>query len=71
MGNNIYRPLRTDDPVADAEYYANRNDDIVGYCEQCGSPIYKGLSYIAMDNILLHDEHDCIMDYVRENYRED
>ena len=64
-----YRPLVTDDPVADAEAYASREPEIVGYCEDCESPIYRGLDYIEMDGILLHDEYECIMNYVRRNYK--
>ena len=54
-----YRPLVTDDPVADAEAWASREPDIVGYCEACGSPIYKGLDYINLETVLLHDEFEC------------
>ena len=54
-----YRPLVTDDPVSDAEAYASRDPEIVGYCEACGAPIYKGLDYIDLKSVLLHDEWEC------------
>ena len=54
-----YRPLVTDDPVADAEHYESKEADIIGYCEACGSPIYKGLDYIDLETVLLHDEWEC------------
>lgn len=54
-----YRPLVTDDPVSDAEHYVSRDPEIVGYCEACGAPIYKGLDYIDLQSVLLHDEWEC------------
>ena len=61
-----YRPLVTDDPVADAEYHASREPEIIGYCEACGSPIYKGLDYIDLQNIKLHDEYECKMSWLEQ-----
>lgn len=60
------RAIRTADPVADAEYYASREPEIIGYCEQCNEPIYKGDDYIDFNDTLLHDDADCILDYVRQ-----
>ena len=54
-----YRPLVTDDPVADAEHYASRETEIIGYCEAFGSPLYKGLDYIDLESVFLHDEWEC------------
>lgn len=61
-----YRPLVTDDPVADAEAWVSREPDIVGYCEACGSPIYKGLDYINLQSVLLHDEYECKMAWLNQ-----
>lgn len=69
MNSDWSRPLRTSDPVADAEAYASREPDIRGYCEECGERVYRGHDYIEMDGILLHDEYECIMTYVRNNYK--
>lgn len=65
-----YRPLVTDDPVADAEAYASREPEIIGYCEACGSPIYKGLDYIDLQSIKLHDEYECKMTWIGQFRRE-
>ena len=61
-----YKPLVTDDPVADAEYYASREPDVVGYCEACGSPIYKGLNYIEIQGVRLHDEYECKLTWLEQ-----
>jgi hypothetical protein len=71
MSSNHRYPqiLRTEDPTADAEAYASKSPDIWGHCEECGGRVYRGLDYIEMDGILLHNEYECIMNYVQRNYK--
>ena len=60
------RNWNRDDPVLDAEDYANRSYPTVGTCECCQMPIYEGLSYIDMGGVLFHNEIECIVSYCRE-----
>lgn len=58
------RDWTRDNPEADAEAYARREPEIVGYCETCGSPIYRGLTYIDLQTVLLHDEFECKIGWI-------
>lgn len=62
------RNWNRDDPVADAEDYAQRGPFAIGHCEECGDRIYRDVSHIEMDGIYLCDDTECINAYVRRNY---
>lgn len=60
------RDWTRDNPIADAEDYSNRTHPAIGTCECCNMPIYEGLSYIDLGDVLLHNENECILDYIRQ-----
>jgi hypothetical protein len=60
------RNWNRDEPEMDAEDYVSRKQSEVGTCECCNMPIYKGLSYINIHGVLIHDEIECIVDYMKQ-----
>lgn len=58
--------MRTDDPIRDAENYANREPETIGDCEACGRPIYSGDAYYDIKGILIHDEFECYHDWLSQ-----
>lgn len=42
-----------------------RESRVFGVCEGCYEDIMEGEEYIELDGDLLHDDVDCIMEYVR------
>lgn len=62
----MYRDYGRDDPVADAEEYASRESEFVGYCETCGQAIYKGDDYLDIDGTYLHDDYDCTAYWLKQ-----
>ena len=59
---SIYDPLRTADPVADAERWVSREDKrpLRGYCIMCHEPVYgENDSYDADDAYLFEDGIVC------------
>lgn len=61
MGRNWFR----DDPVADAEDWAEHEPKISGYCESCKKAIYKGESYYDIEGELLCDDFGCTDSWLR------
>lgn len=51
MARNWYR----DDPVRDAEEYANRELPVIGKCEYCNEDILSWETHYNVEGLLLHD----------------
>jgi hypothetical protein len=49
---------------------ANKRDDVVGYCEICGYPIYLGDKYYSLpDGSLVCDEIGCLDEWAKDYER--
>lgn len=59
-----YEPLRTSDPIADAERYSNRDIPIRGKCSMCKEDIPTWDIYYEIDGELICD--NCINDYIAQ-----
>jgi hypothetical protein len=72
MGRGHYAPLRTSDPVADAERWASREDKrpIRGFCQICKKPVYGENDSYDADYAYLFDDgivcDACINTYIAE-----
>ncbi|WP_438285236.1 hypothetical protein [Bacillus toyonensis] len=42
-------------------------NNIMGYCKSCGKEIYFGEEYRDMDGDSIHDETECIKQYVESH----
>ena len=62
----MYRDYSRENPELDAEEYASRTGELVGYCETCGRAIYKGQDHYNIDGTLLCDEYDCTSYWLRQ-----
>ena len=60
--------MSRDEPERDAEDYASREPEIIGYCTCCKEPIYKWDDYYKIteisNDLVLHD--DCGLDWLRQ-----
>ena len=45
-------------------------DDVVGYCEICGEPIYEEYSYYSLPDgsYVCGKDYDCIIEYIDSKY---
>lgn len=59
-----YEPLRTSDPIADAERYASRDIPTVGKCCVCKEDIPIWADYYEIDDDLICD--DCLVEYMQK-----
>ncbi|PFW97676.1 hypothetical protein [Bacillus pseudomycoides] len=41
--------------------------DVMGHCQSCGKEIYFGEEYRDIDGDYIHDETECIQQYVESN----
>ena len=58
--------FRTSNPIQDAEDYANRERELVGYCETCGRAIYKDEDHYNIDGTFLCDDYDCTSYWLKQ-----
>ena len=60
--------MRSDDPVKDAEYWANRADPrpLIGHCEICGAPLHSSCEGWDADDGFLIDGDAVCDDHIRE-----
>ncbi|MEX0415295.1 hypothetical protein [Bacillus sp. C30] len=43
-------------------------NNVMDYCQSCGKEIYFGEEYRDMDGDYIHDETDCIKQYVETHF---
>ena len=56
-----------ENPIITGNPHDSTIHNVMGYCKSCGQEIYFGEEYRDMDGDSLHDEIDCIKQYVEEH----
>ncbi|OUB14835.1 hypothetical protein BK704_08290 [[Bacillus thuringiensis] serovar konkukian] len=53
-----------ENPMVVGSHHDSVVNNVMGHCQSCGKEIYFGEEYRDMDGDFLHDETECIKQYV-------
>ena len=53
-----------ENPMVRGNSHDSTITNVMGYCKSCGKEIYLGEEYRDIDGDYIHDETDCIKQYV-------
>ncbi|MEW9575831.1 hypothetical protein U9K47_10355 [Bacillus toyonensis] len=56
-----------ENPITYGNYHDSMASNCMGYCEACNQEIYFGEEYLDFEGDYLHNETDCIKQYVEDN----